>query len=141
MSGEARLTRKEFEELKEDFKWEFVSGLYKLIDDLQIKADKNCEECEAVMLAVDDLNIDLLFEDWRNCAENCDHCTKDVQKQMCQTQFELINLLANSLASLRQRQNGLANLVLKRDSKGAKLLKQAEDDQKAAEEKAAGLFS
>ena len=76
--SEAFLNRKEFESLSEDFKWEYVDGLIKSMKKLRLKADKNCEECESEMLAVDDINIDLLFEDWRDCAENCGTCGKEL---------------------------------------------------------------
>ena len=139
--SEALLNKKEFESLKEDYKWEYVDGLHKTIGRLQIKADKNCAECEVELLAVDDINIDLLFEDWRECAEHCDECGKEEQVVMCHTQFELINLIANSLAELRSRQNALASLVLKRDERGAKLLKKQEEEIERAKEKSEGLFS
>jgi hypothetical protein len=139
--SEAFLSKKEFESLSEDFKWEYVDGLIKSMKKLQIKADKNCEECESEMLAMDDINIDLLFEDWRECAEHCDKCGKEEKVNMCNTQFELINLLANSLAELRSRQNGIANLVLKKDERGSKLLKKQEEDIEQAKKQTAGLFS
>ena len=56
--SENLLNRKDFESLTEDFKWEYVDGLYKTIKSLRIQADKNCEECESEMLAMDDINID-----------------------------------------------------------------------------------
>ena len=68
------LTEKEFNDLKEVSKWNYVSSLYKLISQLKIQAEKNCEECEKQMLDVHDLNIDYLFEDWRSCSQQCDEC-------------------------------------------------------------------
>jgi len=135
------LNKKEFESLSEDYKWEYVDGLHKTIKRLQIKADKNCEACESDMLAMDDINIDLLFEDWRECAEHCDECGKEEQMVMCHTQFELINLIANSLAELRSRQNAIASMVLKKDERGAKLLKKQEEEIEIAKKKSEGLFS
>ncbi|TFF85245.1 MAG: hypothetical protein EU518_01525, partial [Promethearchaeota archaeon] len=68
------LNQKEFENLKDSSKWNYVLSLYKKIEELQIQADKNCEECEKRLIGVYDLNIDYLFEDWRSCSENCDEC-------------------------------------------------------------------
>lgn len=93
------------------------------------------------MLAMDDINIDLLFEDWRVCAERCEECGKEEKLIMCNTQFELINLIANSLAELRTRQNTLANMVLKKDERGSKLLKKQEELRKRAEKHAEELFA
>lgn len=138
--SEVLLSESEFENLKEEDKWNYIDGLYKTIKRLQIRADKNCEACESEMLAVDDINIDLLFEDWRECSNHCDECNKETRTVMCQTQFELVNLIANSLAELRRRQNALANMVLKKDSRGSKLLKKMEEDRELAEEKAASLY-
>ena len=139
--SEGILNRKEFEELSEDYRWEYIDGLYKTMKRLQIKAEKNCEECESEILAMDDINIDLLFEDWRECAEHCNECGKEEKLNMCNTQFELINLIANSLAQLRARQNALANMVLKKDERGAKLLKKQEEDIENAKKNVEGLFS
>lgn len=112
-----------------------------MIRRLNIRAEKNCEACEAEMLAEDDINIDLLFEDWRECANHCDECGKEEKVYMCNMQFELINLIANSLAELRRRQNALANIVLKRDKSGSKLLKRQEDFLKKDEERSETIFS
>jgi len=138
--SEVFLSQDEFENLKEEDKWNYIDGLYKTIKRLQIRADKNCEECESEMLAVDDINIDLLFEDWRECSNHCNECNKETRTVMCQAQFELVNLIANSLAELRRRQNALANMVLKKDSRGSKLLKKMEEDRELAEQKAASLY-
>lgn len=138
--SEVLLSEDEFEDLNDEYKWNYVDGLYKTIRRLQIRADKNCEECESEMLAMDDINIDLLFEDWRECSNHCDECNKETRTVMCQAQFELINLIANSLAELRRRQNVLANLVIKRDSRGSKLLKKMEEDRELAEKKAASIY-
>jgi len=138
--SEVFLSQEEFENFKEEDKWNYIDGLYKTINRLQIRADKNCEECESEMLAMDDINIDLLFEDWRECSNHCDECNKDTRTIMCQAQFELINLIANSLAELRRKQNILTSLVIKRDSRGSKLLKKMEEDRELAKKKAASLY-
>ena len=111
-----------------------------MIERLQIKADKNCKECEATMLDVDDINIDYMFEDWRECSEHCDECSKADMVNMCALQFEVMSLLANSLAQLRQRQNALASMMLKRDERGAKLLKEQEDLIEKEKEKTQALY-
>jgi hypothetical protein len=38
------LNEKDFKNLKEPSKWNYVQSLYKKIEELQIQADKNCEE-------------------------------------------------------------------------------------------------
>ena len=138
--SEVLLSEDEFEDLNDEYKWNYVHGLYKIIKLLQIRADKNCEECESEMLAMDDINIDLLFEDWRECSNHCDECNKETRTVMCQAQFELVNLIANSLAELRRRQNALANLVIKKDSRGSKLLKKMEEERELAKKKTASLY-
>ena len=112
-----------------------------MIKRLTIRANKNCEACEAEMLVEDDINIDLLFEDWRECSNHCDECGKEERVYMCNIQFELINLIANSLTELRRRQNNLANMVLKRDKSGSKVLKKQEELMKKEEERSETIFS
>ncbi|MFX1259348.1 MAG: hypothetical protein ACFFAN_15950, partial [Promethearchaeota archaeon] len=94
------MTEKEFRELSEIDKWKLIQTIKKFIQDLKIKADKNCSECEKNLLTVDDVNIELFFQDWRACAENCDECDKEEQINMCQLQFELMNHIANTLLEL-----------------------------------------
>ena len=91
------LTEKEFEELSDQDKWNLIQTLKKIIEDLKIRADKNCEECEKTLLTADDINIDLFFQDWRNCAEHCDECSSEDLVNMCETQFQLMNHIANTL--------------------------------------------
>ncbi len=118
------LTEKEFRELSETDKWKLLETIKKLIHDLKIKADKNCEECEKNLLTVDDVNIDLFFQDWRSCAEYCDECGEEEKRNMCHIQFELMNHIANTLLELQRKQNVLTQLILKRDETGSKLLKE-----------------
>jgi len=117
------LTEKEFEELSDQDKWNLIQTLKKIIEDLKIRADKNCEECEKTLLTADDINIDLFFQDWRNCAEHCDECSNEDLVNMCETQFQLMNHIANTLLELQRKQNVLTQIVLKRDETGSKLLK------------------
>ena len=79
------LTEKEFKELSDQDKWNLIQTLKKIIGDLKIRADKNCEECEKTLLTADDINIDLFFQDWRNCAEHCDKCSSEDLVNMCET--------------------------------------------------------
>jgi len=117
------LTEKEFEELSAKDKWNLIQTLKKSIGDLKIRADKNCDECEKTLLTADDINIDLFFQDWRNCAEHCDECSSEDLVNMCETQFQLMNHIANTLLELQRKQNVLTQIVLKRDETGSKLLK------------------
>ena len=113
----------EFKNLSEKEKWDLFQTMKKLIGDLKIRADKNCEECEKNLLTADDINIDLYFQDWRNCAEHCNECTNEDLVNMCETQFQLMNHIANTLLELQRKQNVLTQIVLKRDETGSKLLK------------------
>ncbi len=114
----------EFKNLSEQEKWDLIQTMKKLIQDLKIRADKNCEECEKNLLTADDINIDLYFQDWRSCAEHCDECTNEDLVNMCETQFQLMNHIANTLLELQRKQNVLTQIVLKRDETGSKLLKE-----------------
>ena len=58
-------------------------------------SNKNCSECIHFLQTIHDVNIDLFFDDWRACADNCDECTKQNRVEMCNTQFELISHLAS----------------------------------------------
>ncbi|MGB5911950.1 MAG: hypothetical protein WBH31_12220 [Promethearchaeia archaeon] len=118
------LTENEFRELYETEKWRLLETIKKLIHDLKIKADKNCEDCEKNLLTVDDVNIDLFFQDWRSCAEYCDECGEEEKRNMCHIQFELMNHIANTLLELQRKQNILTQLILKRDETGSILLKE-----------------
>jgi len=117
------ITEKEFRELSEKDKWQFIQTIKKLIQELKIRADKNCEECEKTLLSVDDINIDLFFQDWRACSESCDECGEEEKRNMCQIQFELMNHIANTLLEIQRKQNILTQIVLKRDETGSALLK------------------
>lgn len=117
------LSEKEFRELNDKEKWQLMQTIQKLIQELNIKAEKNCEECESNLFALGDINIDLFFQDWRSCTEQCEECSDEEKKNMCQLQFELMNHIANSLLELQRKQNVLTQLILKKDETGSKLLK------------------
>ncbi|MBY8982184.1 MAG: hypothetical protein KGD57_04485 [Candidatus Lokiarchaeota archaeon] len=134
------LSEKEFEDLKESSKWSYLKSLYKLIEDLNIRAEKNCEACEQNMINPHDVNIDFLFEDWRNCSEHCDECGEEEKVLMCDLQFQVINHVANSLAEIRERQNALAKIVLKKSDQGSKLLDDIEKERKATDDKSKELY-
>ena len=102
----------EFLDLKNKEKWEYVESLMKEIRNYKIQAEKNCLECEKNLLTTHDLNIDLYFEDWRDCAENCDECNKETRTNMCELQLNLINHLANSICNLEDKFNTLARVML-----------------------------
>jgi len=126
----------EFKKISETDKWKIVQTLRKMVLDLKIKADKNCEECEKNLLSADDLNIDMFFEDWRECSEHCSECGEEEKIYMCEIQFQLMNHIANSLLELQRKQNLLTQLVLKRDETGSQLLKDFMKKKEAQDEKA-----
>ena len=132
------IAEKEFRELTEKEKWQLMLTIKTILQDLNIKAEKNCEKCEHNLLSVDDINIDLFFQDWRSCANNCDECGEEEKRNMCQLQFELMNHIANSLIELQRKQNVLTQIVLKQDETGSKLLKdfmkKKEDSEKDVKE-------
>ncbi len=117
------LKEKEFKEISESEKWKLIQTIKKIFEDLKIKAEKNCAECEKNLLTAEDINIELFFQDWRDCAEHCDECGQEEKINMCQVQFELMNHIANTLLELQRKQNLLTQLILKRDETGSKLLK------------------
>lgn len=129
------LTEEEFKELPENEKWDLIQNIKKVIQDLRIRAEKNCEECEKTFLTAEDINIDLFFQDWRACAENCEECGDEEKVNMCQIQFELMNHIANTLLEIQRKQNMLTQLVLKRDETGSKLLKEFSKKKEEIEKK------
>ena len=129
------LTEEEFKELPENEKWDLIQNLKKVLQELRIRAEKNCEECEKTFLTAEDINIDLFFQDWRACAENCEECGDEEKTNMCQIQFELMNHIANTLLEIQRKQNMLTQLVLKRDETGSKLLKEFSKKKEEIEKK------
>ncbi len=125
MSEEIKqITKKFFLNLSEKEKWNFIETMKRIIEDLEIRANKNCEECEKTNLSTHDINIDLFFEDWRECSNHCDNCSREDQKRMCDLQFQLFNHLANSFLELHRRHNVLTKIVLKKDERGSELLEE-----------------
>jgi len=116
------LNEKEFKSLSDSDKWKLLQSIKSIVKDLQIRADKNCEECKKTFLTHQDINIDLFFQDWRECKERCEECGEEEKRNMCQIQFELMNHIANSLLEVQRKQNLLTELVMKRDDAGSKLL-------------------
>jgi hypothetical protein len=94
-------------------------------------ADKNCEDCIHRLQTSRDVNIDLFFDDWRECANNCDECNIDNLKQMCDVQFQIMNHIANILFELQLKQNRLVQFMYRKDPKGKEIL---EEMKKAHEE-------
>ena len=128
-------TEKEFTELSDVEKWQLIQNIKKAVEDLRIRADKNCAECEKTFLTAEDINIDLFFQDWRACAENCEECGDEEKKNMCQMQFELMNHITNTLLEIQRKQNLLTQLVLKRDETGSELLKEFKKKKEETEKK------
>ena len=133
------LTKKEFEELEEKYKWDYAEGVKKMYKDTKIMADKNCDECMYRLQTTSDINIEMFFEDWRTCIDNCDNCDDcniTELKGMCQTQFELINHIANSLVELQMKQNMLVKFIYRRDDSGKEILKGILKSKKKNDERA-----
>jgi hypothetical protein len=117
-----KLSESEFKSLSESDKWKLLKSIQSILKDLKIRAEKNCGECEKTFLTAQDVNIDLFFQDWRECKERCDICGEEEKRNMCQVQFDLMNHIANSLLEVQRKQNLLTELVMKRDNAGSKLL-------------------
>ena len=124
------LTKKEFEKLKDNSKWNYIEGLLKILKDTKIMADKNCDDCIYRLQTTSDVNIELFFEDWRNCSDNCDECGIEQLKEMCQVQFELMSHIANSLINIQNRQNMLVKFIYRKDESGKEILKKMLKDSK-----------
>lgn len=121
MSEHGYITKKQFKELEDKDKWNYVQSLLKQMEVLQIQADKNCLECEKRLITPGDLNIDYLFEDWRACSDHCDKCTKQDQVQMCHLEYEIMNLLAEQVQVVRNEVNALMKVILEREEPGKKI--------------------
>jgi len=137
------LSRKEFEDLKEEDKWTYLQSIINILKQYKINADKNCEECEKYNITPVDLNIDLLFEDWRECKNLCEDtgkCGKEEQIIMCDLQFQLMNHIAEEVNSLRQRINGLIKTVIRKDEKARKIAEGVAKKLQESEKGAANLY-
>ena len=141
MSDEyAFLSEKEFRELDEKSSWKYVNSLKLVIDDFKIKAEKNCSECEQYHLDPGDLNIQMMFEDWRWCTDNCDKCGKEEQVFMCDLQFQVMSHIAEEMNSLRNKINGLVKYMLKSDDAGKKLVENFSKGMEDRNNSADGLY-
>jgi hypothetical protein len=129
------LDRNEFVELENKEKWNYIQSLMRLIKDYKIQAERNCLECENNLLTTHDLNIDMYFEDWRECADHCEECAKDDRVGMCDIQFNIVNHLANSLGNLEDKLNALAKIILYKNKDGQELIKKWEDEMNKASNK------
>jgi len=109
--------------LEDKAKWNYINSLLKLLKDKQIMAEKNCDECIYRLETTTDVNLELFFEDWRECSGNCDECNIETLKEMCNTQLDIMNHMSNSLIELQMKQNMLVKFVYRRDDSGKKILK------------------
>ena len=128
------ITEKEFRELDEKNRWSLIQQASKIIREYRIKADKNCEMCEHhLRMDYNDINIDLLFEDWRGCSEHCDECNKETQVEMCQLQFNIMNHLAQGIVECGKKLNNITELIMKSDKDGSEILKSLKKNIERAE--------
>lgn len=125
------ISEKEFRELSPDQQWSLVQQASKIISQYRIQADKNCEECEKHLIDINDLNIDLLFEDWRFCKKTCDEtdkCPMEERIYMCDLQFNIMNHLAQGLMELKHKLNNVTKILLKRSDVGTQILDEAKKE-------------
>lgn len=138
------LTEEELKDFDKKKLIEYINHQQEVIGQLKIYADKNCSECQKYWIKVDDLNVGLLMEDWRDCSHDCENCNIDRQVQMCQIQHDLFNFLANQVSSLNYKFEGLVKFLLKKEPGGEKLLdavkKQGGKEKKMAQELADSLY-
>jgi hypothetical protein len=132
--------KEEFDEFSDQERWDFIESLKKAIEDLLIMAEKNCSSCAQYHLAPGDVNIAYLFEDWRNCAEECSKCSKEQQVNMCQIQFEIMSSLAEEVNTLINKFNGIVKHLLKKDAEGKKFLKSLMEDIEASRKGAGDIY-
>mgnify|MGYP001144652049 CR=1 FL=1 len=138
------ITEDEFKELEESVKWAYALSLEKIIKQLKPKAEKNCAECEKNYISAQDLNIDYLFEDWRECRNNCANCSIEDQRYMCQVQFQILNHLSQSLLDLKNQHRAIVQMIFRKDSKGSELLSRIENDldkEDEEEKESKGIYS
>lgn len=130
-----------FKSLDDESKWDYIKHLIKQMENLKVMAQKNCEECEKYHLTSHDVNVDLLFEDWRECKDHCHECSIKDQVFMCQLQFDLMNHLANSIIQLQNKLNGFVRVLLSKEEKGRLLLERFEKMMEQEEEKSSSMIS
>jgi len=129
-------SEKLFRDLNEKAKWEMIKQASKIIRDYRIQADKNCELCkDHLQINFNDVNIDLLFEDWRECGGYCEGgCTKENQINMCQLQFNIMNHLAQGIFETGRKLNNITEIIMKSDIEGSELLKSLKENVDKAKE-------
>ena len=115
------LNENEFSGLKDDEKWNYVRSFMTQLKIYRDMAHKNCEECIHFLQTIHDVNLDLFFDDWRGCVENCDECNKQDQVEMCQTQFEIMSHLANEVADIGDKLNKLIKFNYVKDEHGKEI--------------------
>ena len=103
-------------------------------------AEKNCSACIQYHLAPEDVNINFLFEDWRECSTHCDECGKEERINMCQLQFEIISHLAEEINILRNKFNGITKYLLKKDEKGKAFINSLMEDVEASRKLTQDLY-
>jgi len=132
------ISETDWEEMSPLDQWQYVQSIMKYARDvLEPRAEQNCEDCEANMLSAGDINIDFEFEDWRDCAEDCDNCNKEKQVALCNTQFEIINHLANEISNIHENHRHLVRIVFKKDEQLNKIYVKAQEARQDLDRRAA----
>lgn len=115
------LTEEEFVGLDDENKLSYIRSFMSQLKIYKAMAETNCEECIHYLQTVHDVNIDLFFDDWRGCTDNCNECTKADQVEMCKTQFEIMSHLANEVADISDKLNKLIKFNYVKTESGAEL--------------------
>ncbi len=137
------LSQEEFQELDDEEKWNYIEALVKQLYEYKVMADQNCDDCMYRLQTSRDVNVDLYFDDWRECANNCDECDQETLKEMCEVQFQIMNHLANLVFEIQVRQNRLVQFLYKKDPRGKEILeemKKAKEEAEKREKKAGDMF-
>ena len=129
------LSEEEFKELDDSAKWNYIGVLVKQLYELKVMADSNCEECMYKLQTSRDVNVDLFFDDWRECAKNCAECGQEELVNMCDTQHSIMNHLANLVFELQVKQNRLEQFLYKKDPQGQEILEEMKKAKEEAQKK------
>ena len=129
------LSEDEFKELDDATKWNYVESLVKQTYEYKVMADQNCDECTYRLQTSRDVNVDLFFDDWRECAKNCEECTKEELVSMCDMQYQVMNHLANMVFEIQVKQNRLVQFLYKKDPKGQEILEEMKKAKEEAQKK------